>query len=148
MRMIVFSYCQMQKYEDVSIDKKQEILQEYQPKVRGKGFKSLGKRYKIKGGHKTIRKWYQKWDGTKESLKKESGGDRRSILSEKEKKTLISGFVNKRAKKDAADYREVHENIESKTGKKISVKSVRRLGKELGAVSKKTKRKSPTEGKI
>ena|ERR1044071_6332814 len=138
----------MQKYEDVSVERKQEILKKYRPKVRGKGFKSLAKQYEIKGGPKTIRKWYQKWDGTKESLKKESGGDRRSILSEKEKKTLISGFINKRAKKDAADYREVHENIESKTGKKISVKSVRRLGKELGATSKKTKRKTPNEGKI
>jgi transposase len=137
----------MQKYEEVSIDKKQQILQEYQPGVRGKGFKSLAKRYRIESGHKTIRKWYQKWDGTKESLKKESGGDRRSILSEKEKKTLIVGFINKRAKKDAANYREVHENIESKTGKKIAVKSVRRLGKELGSTSKKTKRKTPNEGK-
>ena len=77
----------MQKYAEISLDKKQEILQEYQPGVRGKGFKALAKQYEIKSGHKTIRNWYQKWDGTKESLEKESGGDRRSILSEKEKKT-------------------------------------------------------------
>ena len=61
----------MQKYAEISLDKKQEILQEYQPGVRGKGFKALAKQYKIKSGHKTIRNWYQKWDGTKESLEKE-----------------------------------------------------------------------------
>jgi transposase len=138
----------MQKYKEVSCDQKQEILQEYQPKVRGKGFKSLAKTFKVKGGACAIRRWYKKWDGTKESLEKDSGGDRRSILSEKEKKTLISGFINKKAKKDAADYREVHENVESKTGKKISVKSVQRLGKELGSTSKRTKRKTPYEGQI
>jgi len=136
----------MQKYAEISLDKKQEILQEYQPGVRGKGFKALAKQYEIKSGHKTIRNWYQKWDGTKESLEKESGGDRRSILSEKEKKSLIVGFIRKRARTDAANYREVQENIESKSGKKLAGRSVRRLGKELGAQSKKTKRKTPTEG--
>ena len=110
----------MQKYAEISLDKKQEILQEYQPGVRGKGFKALAKQYKIKSGHKTIRNWYQKWDGTKESLEKESGGDRRSILSEKEKKTLIVGFIRKRARTDAANYRGVQENIESKSGKKLA----------------------------
>ncbi len=138
----------MQKYAEVSLDTKQQILQEYQPGVRGKGFKALAKRYGIESGHEKIRKWYQKWDGTKESLKKESGGDRRSILSEKEKKTLIVGFINKRAKKDAANYREVQGNIESKTGKKMALKSVQNLGKKLGATSKKTKRKTPSEGSL
>ena len=61
----------MQKYTEVSLDTKQQILQEYQPGVRGKGFKSLVKAYKIKSGHQIIQKWYRKWDGSKESLKKE-----------------------------------------------------------------------------
>ena len=76
----------MQKFTAVSLDQKQQILQEYQPGVRGKGFKALAKRFEIKGSHSTIQKWYKKWDGSKESLKKESGGDRRSILTEKEKR--------------------------------------------------------------
>ena len=79
----------MEKYSKVSLDQKQRILEEYQPGVRGKGFKALAKRYSIESGPKAISKWYQKWDGTKESLEKESGGDRRSILSDKEKKTHI-----------------------------------------------------------
>jgi transposase len=138
----------MEKYSTVSLDKKQQILEEYQPGVRGKGFLALAKRHSIESGPKTIRNWYQKWDGTKESLEKESGGDRRSILSDKEKKTHILGFIAKRAKKDPADYREVQENVESKTGKQMAIKSIRRIGKELGVTSKKTKRKTPIEGKF
>lgn len=138
----------MQKYSKVSVDKKQQILEEYEPGVRGKGFRALAKRHSIESGYQTISKWYKKWDGTKESLEKESGGDRRSILSEKEKKTHILGFIAKRAKKDPADYREVQENVESRTGKKMAIKSVRRIGKELGVSSKKTKRKTPAEGKF
>ena len=38
----------MQKYAEISLDKKQEILQEYQPGVRGKGFKALAKQYELK----------------------------------------------------------------------------------------------------
>jgi len=69
-------------------------------------------------------------------------------FSEKEKKKEILGYISKRARKDAAIYREVKENIESKTGKNIALRTVRRLGKELKASSKKTKRKSPSEGKV
>jgi transposase len=76
-------------------------------------------------------------------LEKESGGDRRSILSDKEKKTHILGFIAKRAKKDPADYREVQENVESKTGKQMAIKSIRRIGKELGVSSKKRSEKRP-----
>jgi hypothetical protein len=79
----------MEKHAEVSLDQKQQILEEYQPGVRGNGFKALAKRHSINGGHTTIRKWYKKWDGTKNSLQKESGGDRRSILTEKEKKKEI-----------------------------------------------------------
>jgi transposase len=137
----------MQKFTEVSLDQKQKILQEYQPGVRGKGFRALAKRYGIESGHTTIRKWYKKWDGSKESLKKESGGDRRSILTEKEKKKDILGYIKKKARKDAVNYREVKQNVEFKTGKKIKLRTVQILGKELKAVSKKTKRKTPTEGK-
>jgi len=43
----------MQKFTEVSLDQKQQILQEYQLGVRGKRFK-VTKRFKIKGGHSTI----------------------------------------------------------------------------------------------
>src|ERR1700761_5107577 len=136
----------MQKFTAVSLDQKQQILQEYQPGVRGKGFKALAKRFEIKGGHSTIQKWYKKWDGSKESLKKESGGDRRSILTEKEKKKEILGYIRKKARKDPANYREGKEHVEFKTGKTIKLRSVQRLGKVMKARSKKTKRKAPSEG--
>ena len=65
----------------------------------------------------------------------------RSILTEKEKKKDILGYIKKKARKDAVNYREVKQNVEFKTGKKIKLRTVQILGKELKAVSKKTKRK-------
>jgi transposase len=136
----------MQKYAEVSIDQKQVILEEYQPGVRGKGFRALAKRYSINGGHTTIRKWYRKWDGTKESLQKASGGG--SILTENEKKKEILGYIRKRARKDAVSYQEVRVNVETKTGKNIKLRTVQKIGKKLQVISKNTKRKTPIEGKV
>jgi transposase len=138
----------MEKHAEVSLDQKQQILEEYQPGVRGNGFKALAKRHSINGGHTTIRKWYKKWDGTKNSLQKESGGDRRSILTEKEKKKEIVGYISKKARKNAVNYPEVKENVERKTGKDIKLRTVQEIGKNLQMTPKKTKRKTPSEGKF
>jgi transposase len=137
----------MKNYTNYSPDEKQKILQQYQPRVRGKGFKALARNYKIKGGHKVLRKWYKKWDGTKNSLEKQSGGDRRSILTQKEKQKHIKQFVDKQAQFDAVNYSEVKVNIENKTGKEISLRTVQEKGKELGISSKRTKRTLESQGK-
>jgi len=136
----------MEKYAEVSLDQKQAILEEYQPWVRGKGFYALAKRHNINGGPTTIRKWYKKWDGTKNSLEKESGGDRRSILTENEKKKEIVGYITKKSRKDAVNYPQVKKNVDLKTGKDIKLRTVQEIGKNLQMTSKKTKRKTPSEG--
>ncbi len=56
------------------------------------------------------------------------------------------GYIRKKAQKDPVNYREVKENVEFKTGKAIKLRSVQRLGKAMKARSKKTKRKTPSEG--
>src|SRR5436853_382510 len=72
--------------------------------------------FKVKGGHDLIRRWYKRWDGSVESLRK-SSGDRRSIFTNKEKKVHIKNFIDKRAKSDPVGYPEVKEHVECKTGK-------------------------------
>ena len=72
------------------------ILLEYKPGVWGSGFLALSKKYQVQGGSKLISEWYKKWDGTESSLRKQSGGDVRSILTPKEKKLHIRNFVTKK----------------------------------------------------
>src|ERR1700742_4033881 len=74
------------------------------------------------------------------------GGDRRSILTDQEKKKHVDRFITKRSKKDTVQYPEVKANIENKTGKDISIQTVRRIGHELGHSSKKVKRLLESEG--
>jgi hypothetical protein len=51
---------------------KHNVLEESRPGVYGCGFKSLAKRFKVKGGHTLIMRWYRQWDGTVQSLNRKS----------------------------------------------------------------------------
>lgn len=114
----------------------QSILEEYEPRVRGKGIRALAKKHKVQGGHNLIKYWLSKWDGTVESLETVSGGDRRSILTNREKNKYVDRYITRRSKKDAVQYPEVKVHIENKTGKNISLPTVQRIGHELGHTSK------------
>jgi hypothetical protein len=136
----------MTTYKHYTPQEIQSILEEHEPGVRGKGLKTLAKQHNIKGGHNLIKYWLSKWDGTVKSLEGMGGGDRRSILTDQEKKKHVDRFITKRSKKDAVQYPEVKANIENKTGKDISIQTVRRIGHELGHSSKKVKRLLESEG--
>ena len=123
-------------YEHYTPEKMQTILEEYQPGVRGK---ALAKRHNIKGGHNLVKYWSSKWDGTSKSLETLSGGDRRRIFREHEKKKYVDQYITRRSKKNAVNYVEVKEHIENKTSKSTSGRTARRIGKELGQTSKKVK---------
>lgn len=122
------------------------VLQQYARGVRGYGFAALAKKNSIKGGGQLVSYWYKKWDGTESSLTKQSGGDVRSILTPKEKKKHIGEFVAKRSKVEAATYPEVKKNVERKTKKAPSLRTVQRLGKSLKITSKKRKRVPKSQG--
>ncbi|CAF4777475.1 unnamed protein product, partial [Rotaria sp. Silwood2] len=55
---------------------KHNVLEGYRSGVYGSGFKSLAKRFKIKGGHMLIKRWYRQWDGTVQSLNRKSRNGR------------------------------------------------------------------------
>ena len=124
----------------------QTILCQYKKGVRGHGFKALATKYGVKGGHKLVSSWYSKWDGSESSLKKQSGGDRRSILTEKEKKKHVRDFIVKSSKKEAVTYPDVKKNVESKTKKALGLTTVKDYGKSFNITSKKRKRVLKSEG--
>jgi hypothetical protein len=133
-------------YEEYPPHLKQTILLQYKKGVRGSGFRALAKKYDIKGGHKLVSSWYSKWDGSESSLKKSSGGDRRSILTSKEKKRHVGDFIEKRAKKEAVTYPEVKKNVELKTRKRPALRTVNDYGKAFNITSKKRRRMLKSEG--
>jgi transposase-like protein len=110
---------------------KERVVREYQKGVRGKGFATLSTRFKI--SKSVIEDWWKKWDAGGRTIDalEEAGGDRRSILTEKEKQRYILDFVSsKNAKGEAVDYKDVHKNVVKSTKKDISYATVARIGKE------------------
>ena len=103
---------------------------------RGKGFGALSKRFDV--SKFLIETWYEKWVAggrIPEAFEDESGGDRRSILTQQEKERHILDYVSlKNAKGEAVDYVAVHKNVVKHTKKDIS-----RIGKEeMGLTWKET----------
>jgi transposase len=138
----------MQKYP---VSYKERVVREYEPGVRGKGFKALGNRYNL--APRLIKLWWKKWeDGgrTREALEQQHGGGRRSKLTDKEKEKHILEFVNeKNAMAEPVDYLEVHENVIATTHKEISLRTIQEIGKEeLGLTWKKGTIVNESDGKF
>ena len=75
-----------------------------------------------------------KWDlggRTPEAFEDDAGGDRRSILTPKEKERHILDYVSlKNSKREPVDYVNVHKNVVKQTKKDISERTVQRIGKK------------------
>lgn len=118
---------------------KERVVREYEPGVRGKGFNALAKRFKVHSPS-LIKKWWKKWEAggrTLEAFEDQAGGDRRSVLTQREKERYILDFVSHmNAKSQAVDYTDVTKNVRKKvkrlrnTDEKVLLRIVQRIGKE------------------
>src|SRR5689334_5595584 len=109
---------------------KQHVLQHYQPGVRGSGARAVAQKFDLPN-HKVVLNWAAVWDGTSDSLERKEGSGRKRKLTPEESKAHIEQFVVKRNRRGiATTYKEVKEEVEAKTGKDISARTVRRLGRE------------------
>jgi hypothetical protein len=120
-------------YNSYSSIFKHNVLEEYRPGVYGCGFKSLAKRFKIKGGHKLIMRWYRQWNGTVQSLdqKLKDGGP--STMTKSEVKHYLSDFVaTMNSQHKPVNYKIVQLHIEDSLGKRVPLSDIQRYGKECG----------------
>lgn len=128
---------------------KQFILTKYRPNCRGKGFHALAQQYGIKGGGQTIKNWYDRWDGTAASLEHKRGAGRPTILSSEEVKQYITTPIKKKNRKsEPVHYTDLLRPLQEKTGKKVSLRTIQRYGKENeGINSRNTKKRTAHERK-
>lgn len=128
---------------------KQRVLEEYKPGVRGCGFEALAARFKVKNAQ-SISDWHRVWDGSVESLERKKGSGRKRKLTDKESKAHIKDFVdNANREGKVVTYADVHTEVKEKTGKDVSLSTVRRIGrKDHGLSFKSTTRKYDIEGRL
>lgn len=119
---------------------KQSVLEEYKRGTKGHGFKALAKRFKVAGGPRVIARWFDKWDGTAESLMPMPKGSRSAVLTSGEVKEHITGFVSQQqAQGETVDWFDVQHNVEEQTGRDISINTLRSYGHRAGVSVKRAR---------
>ena len=110
---------------------KHEILLEYTPYSRTHSFSALARRHNVVGGKSTVKKWFDRWNYTIASLKHKKVAGRPRILTPAEVKHNIQTPIMKanQAHKPI-HYTNIKTEVERKTGKEISIQTIRRYGKE------------------
>jgi len=135
------------KYYKYTPQFKHNFLEEYRPGVVGCGFKSLAKRFKVKGGHRLIMDWYKRWDGTIDSLNPKSTGHWLRTMIPQEVKQYVLEFVESmNLQLVQVNYKIVQTYIESQLNRKVPIRTIRRYGKSCGLKWSKTRQITSRDG--
>ena len=134
----------MTKYTSVF---KHAVLQEYCAGNRAHSFRALARRFKVHGGPSTICKWYRNWKGTQQSLERRAGSGRRTLLTPAQVERYIVKPIRRCNKNHVAvEYHDLKDDVEEKVGHSVSVRTLRRYGKEKSQVHfQHTIRRTPVE---
>ena len=111
---------------------KHAILRQYLPSSHDNSFGALARRYNIKGGKRTIQRWYARWDGTPASLEQRPGAGRPRLLSAAQiRDTIALPIRNRNRSHCAVHYTELLPTVRDKTGTTVSLATIQRYGKEI-----------------
>lgn len=128
-------------------EQKHSILLEYSPFSHTHSFAALAARHGVVGGWRTIQRWHKQWKGTADSLKRKEGGGRPRVLSSRE----VQQYVRPPILRANRAHRPLHytkllPSVQARTGKKLSIQTLRRYGKkELGAKQRRGKKRTAEE---
>jgi transposase len=125
------------RYYDATF--KQRVVEYYIQNQPNVSFRFVADLFQIKGGHKTVKRWFDRYDGTVLSLQQQHRSGRPSILNKEQAKQLITKVIrthNHEAR--AIDYVKIANSIRQQTNIPISLRTVQRYGQQSGIRSKRT----------
>lgn len=126
---------------------KHAILLEYSPHTPSHSFAALAARHGIAGGRDVVRRWHKRWNGTPQSLQHSRGAGRPRVLSAREVQQHVRAPILRanRAHR-SVHYPSVVRSACEKTGKSVSIQTIRRYGKkELEATQRRGKKRTAEE---
>jgi transposase len=131
----------------LSADAKHHILLEYASHSATHGFPALAARHAVAGGARTVQRWYQRWDGTPASLEEQPRTGRPRALSKAEvSRHVRAPILAANRSHRAISYTQLLPAVQAKTRVELSVRTLRRYGKEEhGAKHKHTKKRTAAE---
>jgi len=131
----------------LTAEAKHHILLEYTPRDTNRGFSALARRHAVAGGERTIRRWHQRWDGTARSLQRRDGsGKARTLTAAEVSRHIRAPILAANRAHRAIHYTDLLPEVQRKTGKEISLRSLQQYGKEeLGVKQKHSKKRTAGE---
>lgn len=128
---------------------KQQLLLKHRSNSHRFSFRFLAGFYGGGLAHTTIERWYNRWNGTEESLERREGSGVHRLLSREEAKDTIDTIVRASNRNhDPINYSSIHREVEEKTGSSLSLSTLRRYGHEdAGIRYKRTKIRTEQESK-
>jgi hypothetical protein len=131
----------------LSADAKHHILLEYAPHDTTRSFSALARRHAVKGGADVVRHWHDRWDGTPASLQRKTGTGKAPLLSRAQvSRHIRTPILAANRAHRAIHYTELLPRVQAATGTQVSMRTLRRYGKEeLGARQKHTKKRTAAE---
>lgn len=118
------------KMKQLSAEAKHAILLEYQPRSATHSFSALAARHSISGGSQTLEKWFQRWNGTVESLTRRSGSGRpRALTTTQVQRYIRQPVLQANRAHRAIHYPDLMPRLRQQTRQSVSLRTVQRYGR-------------------
>ena len=112
-------------------EQKHSILLEYTPYSPTHSFSALAARHGVVGGWHTISRWHSRWNRTVASLQPMKKTGRPRALTAAEVRRHIRAPIQKANRSyTAIHYSQLQPQVQQKTGKQVSLRTIQRYGKE------------------
>lgn len=83
------------------------------------------------GGAEVVRRWHQQWNGSAASLQEKKSTGRPRILTRAEVQGVVATPIRQKNRShQPVHYNQLQPEVEEKTGKQVSVRTIQRYGKE------------------
>jgi transposase len=114
-----------------SAEFKQEVLSHYHEGQRRSGFAALATRFQVRGGSRTIRRWFNQWDGSIASLQQQQSMGRPAILQPAEIQQHIGTLVQSHNRHhQSIHYTDLLGPVRAATHTSLSLRTLQRYGKK------------------
>jgi hypothetical protein len=129
---------------------KHDILSLYRPRTRGCGFHALATRFAVRGGGSLLRTWYQRWNGTVQSLQPHhSTGRPRALTPSHVSRDIRAPLLAANRSHRAVHYTTLLDSARARSGTRVSIQTVRRMGQQaLHAKQRRTVRRTSREREL
>jgi transposase len=125
---------------------KQRVVEYYLQNQPNLSFRYVANIFQIKGGHATVKRWFDRYNGTVSSLQQRYRSGRPPILNKQKINQYITEPIRSYNRRShTIDYRQITNYVRQKTNINVSLRTVERYGKNAGIKPMKSIKRTYTE---